>query len=93
MPRFLARLPYGSKTNPVEDFNFEEETAGGDHGAYTWANSAFAMAANINRSFKMYGWCTRIRGVESGGAVEGLPNGGPAGLSLFLRNSPGLESR
>jgi type VI secretion system protein ImpC len=73
MPRFLARLPYGAKTSPVEDFNFEEETAGGDHSAYSWANSAYAMAVNINRSFKMYGWCTRIRGVESGGAVEGLP--------------------
>ena len=31
------------------------------------------MATNINRSFKLYGWCSRIRGVESGGAVEGLP--------------------
>lgn len=31
------------------------------------------MAANINRSFKEYGWCTSIRGVESGGAVENLP--------------------
>ncbi|UXH80608.1 type VI secretion system contractile sheath large subunit [Roseateles amylovorans] len=73
MPRFLARLPYGAKTNPVEEFNFEEETGGGNHNAYTWANSAYAMAANINRSFKSYGWCTRIRGVESGGAVENLP--------------------
>jgi type VI secretion system protein ImpC len=73
MPRFLARMPYGAKTNPVEDFDFEEETAGGDHGKYAWANSAYAMAVNITRSFKMYGWCTRIRGVESGGAVEGLP--------------------
>jgi len=73
MPRFLARLPYGAKTSPVEDFDFEEETAGGDHAAYAWANSAYAMAVNINRSFKMWGWCTRIRGVESGGAVEGLP--------------------
>jgi type VI secretion system protein ImpC len=73
MPRFLARLPYGAKTSPVEEFNFEEETANGEHGAYTWANSAYAMAVNINRSFKMYGWCSRIRGVESGGAVEGLP--------------------
>ena len=73
MPRFLARLPYGAKTSPVEDFNFEEETAGGDHSAYAWANSAYAMAVNINRSFKMYGWCCRIRGIESGGAVEGLP--------------------
>ena len=31
------------------------------------------MATNITRSFKEYGWCSRIRGVESGGAVEGLP--------------------
>ncbi len=73
MPRFLARLPYGAKTSPVEEFNFEEETGSGEHGAYTWANSAYAMAVNINRSFKSYGWCSRIRGVESGGAVEGLP--------------------
>ena len=73
MPRFLSRLPYGAKTNPVEEFNFEEETGGGEHNSYTWANAAYAMAANINRSFKTYGWCTRIRGVESGGAVEGLP--------------------
>jgi len=73
MPRFLARLPYGAKTNPVEEFNFEEETHGGEHGSYSWANAAYAMAVNVNRSFKMYGWCSRIRGVESGGAVEGLP--------------------
>src|SRR5882762_6881423 len=25
VPRFLARLPYGAKTNPVEEFDFEEE--------------------------------------------------------------------
>ena len=56
MPRFLARLPYGAKTSPVEDFDFEEETAGGEHGAYAWANSAYAMAVNVNRSFKLYGW-------------------------------------
>ena len=29
MPRFLARLPYGAKTNPVEEFDFEEDTDGG----------------------------------------------------------------
>ncbi len=74
MPRFLSRMPYGAKTNPVEEFSFEEETAGGDHSKYSWANAAYAMATNITRSFKMYGWCTRIRGVESGGAVEGLPS-------------------
>lgn len=73
MPRFLARLPYGAKTDPVEEFDFEEDTAAADHSRYTWANAAYAMAANINRSFKLYGWCSRIRGPESGGAVEGLP--------------------
>lgn len=73
MPRFLSRLPYGAKTNPVDEFDFEEDTDGSDHNKYTWANSAYAMATNINRSFKLYGWCSRIRGIESGGAVEGLP--------------------
>ena len=73
MPRFLARLPYGAKTDPVEEFDFEEDTENADHKNYTWANSAYAMAVNINRSFKMYGWCSRIRGIESGGAVENLP--------------------
>jgi type VI secretion system protein ImpC len=73
MPRFLARLPYGSKTDPVEEFDFEEDTAAANSANYAWANSAYAMATNINRSFKYYGWCSRIRGIESGGAVEGLP--------------------
>lgn len=73
MPRFLSRLPYGSKTDPVEEFDFEEDTSGADSGKYTWANAAYAMAVNINRSFKYYGWCSQIRGIESGGAVEGLP--------------------
>ena len=73
MPRFLGRLPYGAKTSPVDEFDFEEDTTGADHGAYSWCNAAYAMATNINRSFKQYGWCSRIRGVESGGAVENLP--------------------
>ena len=73
MPRFLSRLPYGAKTNPVEAFNFEEDTGSADHTKYTWANAAYAMATNINRSFKEYGWCSRIRGIESGGAVMNLP--------------------
>jgi type VI secretion system protein ImpC len=73
MPRFLSRLPYGAKTNPVEDFAFEEDVEGADHSKYVWSNAAYAMGTNITRSFKLYGWCSRIRGVESGGVVEGLP--------------------
>jgi type VI secretion system protein ImpC len=73
LPRFLARQPYGAKSDPVEEFDFEEDTAGADSKKFCWANSAYAMAVNINRSFKLYGWCSRIRGIESGGSVEGLP--------------------
>jgi type VI secretion system protein ImpC len=74
MPRFLARLPYGAKTSPVDEFDFEEDHTGASHDKYSWANAAYAMATNINRSFKTYGWCSRIRGIESGGAVENLPS-------------------
>jgi type VI secretion system protein ImpC len=73
MPRFLARLPYGEKTEPVEEFHFEEDVEGAESSKFCWANAAYAMGTNITRAFKMYGWCTRIRGIESGGAVEGLP--------------------
>jgi type VI secretion system protein ImpC len=73
MPRFLARQPYGAKSNPVEEFAFEEDTVGAAHEKFTWANSAYAMATNVTRAYKEYGWCARIRGVESGGMVEGLP--------------------
>jgi len=73
MPRFLARRPYGAKSDPVEEFDFEEDVEGADHNKYAWANSAYAMARNINMAFKLYGWCTQIRGVESGGAVENMP--------------------
>src|SRR5256886_4383161 len=73
MPRFLSRLPYGAKTVPLEEFAFEEDTEGADHNKYVWSNAAFAMGVNVTRAFKLYGWCARIRGSESGGMVEELP--------------------
>jgi type VI secretion system protein ImpC len=73
MPRFLSRLPYDPKNNPVDEFNFEEDTEGAAHDRFVWSNSAYAMGTNITRAFKTYGWTTTIRGAESGGMVEGLP--------------------
>src|SRR6516165_3966039 len=73
LPRVLARLPYGAKTEPVEEFDFEEETDAHVGTKYGWMNAAYAMAVNINRAYKEYGWCTRIRGVQSGGEVINLP--------------------
>jgi type VI secretion system protein ImpC len=87
MPRFLARTPYGAKTNPIAEFDFEEDTAGADHSKYAWANAAYAMATNINRSYKIYGWGSRIRGIESGGAVENLP------LHTFPSDDGGVDQK
>jgi type VI secretion system protein ImpC len=86
LPRALGRLPYGAKTDPVELFPFEEPThvspdAGAPssrehvagHELYCWINSAYAMAANINRAYAQYGWPVRIRGT-TGGKVANLPS-------------------
>jgi type VI secretion system protein ImpC len=45
------------------------------------------MAVNINKSFKEYGWCSRIRGIESGGLVEGLPT------HTFPTDDGGVEAK
>lgn len=73
MPRFLARLPWGRATRPLAEFDFEEVAVPGSPDEHVWCNAAYAMAACIARAQALYGWCARIRGIESGGAVEGLP--------------------
>ena len=73
MPRFLLRLPYGAATDPLDAFAFEEETEGAGTARLLWGNPAWAFAANLARAFAEYGWCCRIRGIDRGGVVEGLP--------------------
>ena len=72
-PRMLLRDPYGKTTVPVEAFDYEEGVDGSTHENYLWGNSAWALGARITQAFAQYGWCATIRGVESGGLVEGLP--------------------
>ncbi len=85
-PRFLGRMTYGAKTDPVEEFDFEEDT-GGDHSKHLWVNSAYAMGVRITEAFATWGWCTRIRGVESGGTVEGLPT------AMFPTDDGGVDMK
>jgi type VI secretion system protein ImpC len=80
MPRTLARLPYGSKTKPIEEFDFEEVETGADgepiaisHDNYCWMSTAYVQAATMTAAFSETSWCTAIRGANSGGRVEGLP--------------------
>lgn len=80
MPRVLARLPYGSNTLTIEEFNYEETPPGADgrnqgmeHENFCWMNAAYVMGARMTDAFAKYGWCTAIRGAEGGGKVESLP--------------------
>ncbi len=73
LPRMLLREPFGSATVPVETFNYEENVDGSEHDDYLWGNAAWALGAKVTDAFAQYGWCATIRGVESGGLVEGLP--------------------
>ncbi len=72
LPHILMRDPYGKKTRPVEEFDYEEAVDGTDHRKYLWGNAAWALASRITESFAKYNWCATIRGVEGGGKVEGL---------------------
>lgn len=72
LPRYAARLPYGAKTVPVENFNFEEDVDGRDHSKYLWANSAYQLGLRITDAYAKYSWTTAIRGVEGGGKVENM---------------------
>jgi type VI secretion system protein ImpC len=81
MPRVIARLPYGSATKPIDEFNYEEapfDTSGAAlpmrHHDYCWMNAAYTMGTRLTDAFAKYGFCTAIRGAEGGGKVEGLPN-------------------
>ena len=56
LPRVLLRLPYGRKTEPVEQLEFEEMPLGRDPDAYLWGNPAFACARLIAGAFAENGW-------------------------------------
>jgi len=70
LPRFLLRLPYGRKTDPIESFDFEEMPDTPSHENYLWGNPAFVCALLLAQSFSEYGWDLRP-GVIS--QLDGLP--------------------
>lgn len=70
MPRFLLRLPYGKKTDPIESFDFEEMAQPRVHEDYLWGNPAFACALLLAQSFNEYAWDMRP-GTHS--QIDGLP--------------------
>ena len=79
LPRVLARLPYGEKTQPISEFSFEEtlsdtrESLEMEHQHYCWMNACYTIGEKLTTAFRDHGWCTAIRGAEGGGKIENLP--------------------
>lgn len=70
VPRFLARLPYGSDSDPLETFTFEEFTPESGHDRYLWANPCFLIALLYAQSFSTDEWNLGDRLKQD---IEGLP--------------------
>ncbi len=70
LPRFLLRLPYGEKTEPLENFPFEEMSDPPVHDDYLWGNPACACAYLLGRAFLEEGWRFSPGQVSD---LEGMP--------------------
>ncbi|MCB8881044.1 type VI secretion system contractile sheath large subunit [Acidisoma cellulosilytica] len=80
MPRVVARLPYGARTKPIDEFDYEEAPLDAAetpiamaHEKYCWMNAAYVMGTKLTDAFARHGFCTAIRGAEGGGKVDNLP--------------------
>ena len=54
MPRFLSRLPYGIRTNPVDSFDFEEQTDGANHNSELAKNGFMPLVHRKNSDFAAF---------------------------------------
>lgn len=70
IPRFIARLPYGSDWEPLDTFTFEELDSGNEHDNYLWSNGCFAAAMLLAQSFAKYGWEMKDRLEQD---ISGMP--------------------
>jgi type VI secretion system protein ImpC len=87
MPRFLGRPLYGPDGDPVDDFHFVEDVGKGEHDKYLWVNAAYGLGVRVMESFLDYGWCTSIRGVNTGGTIYDLP------VALFPTDEGGKDAK
>lgn len=75
VPGYLGRLPYGKGDNEmqIQEFAFDENVDGRNHGDYLWCNAAYMLGEKVAEAFVDTGWYAAIRGVENGGLAEDLP--------------------
>ncbi|MEM6656996.1 MAG: type VI secretion system contractile sheath large subunit [Pseudomonadota bacterium] len=68
-PRFLLRRPYGAKSEPIYEFDFEEFTETEGLRGMLWANPAVLVTILLARSFKQNGKAMKLGSVMSLGGV------------------------
>jgi type VI secretion system protein ImpC len=64
-PRFLLRMPYGKKSDPIDSFAFEEFTRQGGLGSMLWANPAVLAGLLLAESYARGGAKLKLGSVMS----------------------------
>lgn len=68
--RMLIRLPYGTATEPVEKFSFEELPDLSKQENYVWANPCFAFGLLAAQGYSNFGWKFENSFYQT---IEGVP--------------------
>jgi predicted component of type VI protein secretion system len=55
VPRFMLRMPYGERTDPIESFDFEEFTPQAGLSGMLWGNSAVIAGLLLGATFRQEG--------------------------------------
>jgi type VI secretion system protein ImpC len=55
MPRFMLRMPYGERTDPIDSFDFEEFTPQAGLSGMLWGNSAVIAGLLLGATFSQQG--------------------------------------
>lgn len=69
LPRFMLRLPYGSNTDSIDSFDFEEFTPQTGLRSFLWANPAVAVGLLLAETFRKQGERMRVGSVAAIGEL------------------------
>jgi type VI secretion system protein ImpC len=69
VPRFMLRMPYGERTEPIESFDFEEFTPQAGLSGMLWGNSAVIAGLLLGAAFNQQGAKMQLGSVLSLGEM------------------------
>ena len=66
-PRFLLRMPYGKKTDPIDAFAFEEFTREGGLSGMLWGHPALLAASLVAETWRRQGAAMKLGSIATVG--------------------------